>query len=201
MDIDDKIRLCVLQKHELNRALDRKEITDEEFKNQLFNINTELDKLNKEKINYLTQKNNELFIPQTHKQVKQLATENILKELNIDPKIGPHVPIPQNIKPESVDTQDIKKLIISTAQVKKHTQKTSIRDLIIKALLHPKIDSEEKLLIMVDEWLQEKKHKEELRKQTRDLICLLKNNKIKKYKYYIWDKDKYILTETVQKTL
>ena len=211
MDIDKEIRKCVLHKHDLNRSLDRKEISEQEFNNQLTIINDKLKELNDKKITILSKKYEDIFVPSTKKEIKELAVQlavqgtvqgavqqdNLHQEPIIKNTVKPT--IKPTIKP--IIKTMVKPIIKNTVKVKgsniikKHSG--TYRDLIIQALLHPKIDSEEKLLVMVNEW-RPGKHKEEIRKQTRDLICLIKNNKIKKYSLYTWDNENYKLIKNVQ---
>lgn len=82
----------------------------------------------------------------------------------------------------------------------KRPSKNSCATLLIKSLMHPLIDNEEKVVCLVHKW-KPNMHKEDIRKLLRQTICNIKSGNGRRYKGYTWDKDNYMLHKKQQSSL
>lgn len=97
-------------------------------------------------------------------------------------------------------TQIEKKAYITKKQNKPTKPKGTITELIIKALEHPKINSEEKAVIMIKQW-KDDVIEQDLRRQLRNTISLIKNKNKKEFSNYIWINGEYRIQKITQLTL
>ncbi len=76
----------------------------------------------------------------------------------------------------------------------------SYLSLILKALQHPKINTEAKVVAVVLEW-KPGLHEVNLKQQIRNMISLIKNKKERRYEEYEWDSENYKVNKTCQTKL
>lgn len=179
-EINEKIKQIIKEKIDLNHKEDS--ISSNDFNKQMEELEEKYKELNTEKIRLMNQTLLKELQPKTN---EQLIQEVIKEEKKVSRKKTKE-------KPKKIEVPKVK--ITNEKNVESYTS------LLIKALLHPLIDSEEKVLKIVLDWKPGMKE-ERLREHLRKLINGIKNNKLKKYKKYKWIKEKYKLGEKCQTTI
>lgn len=143
----------------------------------------------------ITEKQEEAQIKIINDELRQLNTQKML-ELKKQ-----YEEREQEVKQKQ--TQVEKKLYIVKKQnkpIKEKGEKGTITELIIKALEHPKINSEEKAVIMIKQW-KDDVIEQDLRRQLRNTISLIKNKNKKDFSNYIWINGEYRIQKITQLTL
>ncbi|MFW6007827.1 MAG: hypothetical protein ACOCP8_01070 [archaeon] len=141
----------------------------------------------------ITEREEEEQIKQIDDKLRELNTQKIqeikkqYEEKNIE------------IKQKQVETEK-KAHIIKKQKTQRKKEKETITELIIKALEHPKINSEEKAVIMIKQW-RDGIIEQDLRRQLRNIISLIKNKNKKEFSEYIWINGEYRIQKITQLTL
>lgn len=141
----------------------------------------------------ITEREEEEQIKQIDDKLRELNTQKIqeikkqYEEKNIE------------IKQKQVETEK-KAHIIKKQKTPRKKEKETITELIIKALEHPKINSEEKAVIMIKQW-RDGIIEQDLRRQLRNIISLIKNKNKKEFSEYIWINGEYRIQKIKQLTL
>lgn len=186
--LSEQIHELVLERNELHRSQYKGEITNRVFDNRIKKNEELIKPLLRQKANLMIKVQN---IKDKALEKKQQTMVEEVKEFNRQrrelKKVQEKTILKQTTKPiiktKHITTQPINKQPSNT--LKQTTKPITYKSLIIKALKHDKIDSEEKLLYVV---LHKKpgKDKETLRRQVRNIISM-----IKKSDRYVFDNKKY----------
>lgn len=170
-ELDKKINDIIAEKRDLMIKEDRHEITSKEYDKKMPLLEEEWRRLNRLKIQILQQ---------------ELAER---EKKDIERK-------EETVKKEKLE----KKKRITHSNVGRKPTNDSYSSLIIKALQHPKIDSEAKAVAVVLEW-KPGTHKENIKKQIHNIIALIKNKKERRYSDYEWEDEKYMVIKSCQTKL
>jgi len=157
-----------------------------------------------ERIHDLILKKRELCLQEDRHEIKKKEFENKWENVDAEWREATQQKINEikkqlQQKEQVIDSRQ-KELKEKTEKIKRENRKNagrkkvdnSFSSLIVKALLHPKIDSEEKVIAMVMKW-KEGGNKEKLRLQIRNIISNIKNKKQRRFVEYDWDKNKYMV--------
>lgn len=170
-ELDARIQELILLKRDLILKEDNHKITKKLFEKQMPLVENELNRLIQTKI----------------KQLWDLQVQRD-KEEKQEPQV-------EQSKPKKRRKKSIKKPVVKPKPIT-----DSYSSLIFKALHHPKIDSEAKVVAIVLEW-KPGIHKEDLRRQVRNMISGIKNKKDSRYLEYDWDKEQYKVIKSCQTIL
>ena len=148
----------------------------------------------------LYEERKELYLKEDRREIRSDKYERLLTELN--KKINFYNQekmflMNKELKEKFKETEQ-KEFLKQPEQVKKKKKpKYTYTDLILKALMHPKVDTEDKVVEIVYDKKPDT-HKENIRSQVRNIISIIKNKKNKKFKDYQWDLKTYSVIKTNQ---
>lgn len=77
-------------------------------------------------------------------------------------------------------------------KLKKLKGEKTLRGNIISFLRHPKVDSQDKILALLDDKYNDK-HKLTIKKRVKNVVSQIKNDRLKDYDKYEWNEEKYLL--------
>jgi hypothetical protein len=172
-ELDQKISDLIQKRKTLLIKNDKREITEKEFNEQMPGLQSELRTLTYQKLQEMRES----------KPVFGLVKEEPKTE---EPKVEPERKIIKEKKPiKTVQKKPVKK-----PEVSQKREDTYV-SLILKALQHQKLDTEEKVVSMVHYW-KPALHKENIRYYTHNIISLIKTDN-PRFARYAWDSDKYMV--------
>ena len=161
----------------------------------------ELDK----QIQNLILKKRDLIIQQDKGEISDKVYEATIKFINLEHSKLNKIKIsqlnskiesrnkPPDIKPVK-QKRDVKTIIGNNVNVNSYTS------LIIKALKHKAVDTEDKVIAVVNEW-RPGTHKEKIRNQVKNIISLIKKREQSRFKQYEWNEKTYEVIESCQSKL
>lgn len=167
-EIDIKLTDAIAKKRDLLLKNDKREISDTEYAKQMKPLEDEIRKLTQDKIQEM-RNNNAVF----GGEKKEQPIEKPVKETTDKPKVK------KTSKPKSEPLPDKKS--------------ESCITLIIKALKHPKVDTSEKVVSIVNYW-EPRFSKDNIRYYVRNVVSLIKNNN-PRFPNLKWDEEKYMVIE------
>jgi len=187
-ELDKKIYDVILKKRELYQKEYSNKITPKQYEKQQRELDDEHRELNKLKIEEIKKDMEEREKEIAEKQKKVIEDLEKIK--------GPRKKRAMKQKPVV-----IKKKIIKNVKTKKkkevyHTEESYAR-LIIKALSHPAVDTEDKVIAIVNEW-KPGAHTNDLKKYIKNIIAQIKRGVRKGLS---WDSEKYKVNTSCQMKL
>ena len=206
-ELDKQIHSIMLEKRDLFIKEDRNQISQKEYDKELARLESIIRELNKKKIEQLR-----LDMIKREKDIKDKQQKVIEKLKELTPRkkrVVKTKPIiitkkkmtirshNKGLKPDSHKTKKISKTK-NTSRTK--SSEDSYASLILKALKHPKIDSEQKVIAMVNVW-KPGAHPTDLSKYIKNIISLIKRGSEKRFYGHFWDDKKYQVKTTCQTRL
>ena len=180
-ELDIKISEALAKKKTLLIQNDKREISDSEFAQQIAPLDKEIRSLTMQKI-----------------EVMKAANQERINKPNPEPP-----KLVKVSKPTEVDTIDTSDTSDTSKEPKKekpvytptlsHKKKQSCIALIIKALKHPKVDTEDKIVAIVHYW-EPRFDKHNIRVYLLNVISMIKNNN-ERFNGLTWDNEKYMVIE------
>jgi hypothetical protein len=188
-NLDKDIKELIIKKHKYYVDKDNEKILTRKFNNIISEIDNKLRELNIQKIKQLNDEIDEREKLVSQKQQKiDLEIQNINQQDNIKNNKQKNIIYKKN-------NDNIK--LYKKIKDKKQLRQESYTKLIIYALRLPMIDNEDKVVAMVLDW-KPGIHNENLKKQIRNIISGIKQQKQKRFKIYSWDFKKYMVIKKCQ---
>ena len=182
-ELDKKIHALIVEKRNLYIKEDKKDISRKVFNKEFIRLESELRGLNKLKLKEIQENLNQRDIQIDKK-------ENVVTK-----KLKVLTPRKKRVakRKEIVKLKRIKK-------TKTILLSGSYFELIIKALKHSKVDTEEKVIAIVNVW-KPGAHPVDMRKYIKNIISSIKRGGVERYSSYTWDDENYQVKERHQTTL
>jgi hypothetical protein len=186
-DVNKQIQELVKKKKEVYLKEDKHEITSKEYEESIKEIDVKWRELNNIKIQYLQNKliDKEVEIVENKNNILHKPLIKKVNEKIIENKLNKQIKVNEEIIKDN-------KIIID--------KNDSYVNLILKALQHPKIDNEDKLIAIINYW-KPGMHDNDIKRYFHLIIYGIRNKTQKKFKNYEWDEKNYMVKKICQTLL